>query len=97
MVTVIPLLLTLCSPALNPAGVFSEMLTLVGTGPLPGYVQILYVDVPLTTGPVSLCPSAALTTEAEGHDGREPEAAGAFGLGFGFGLGLELWCVVALC
>src|SRR5579863_1250591 len=48
------------------------MLTLVGSGPLPPYVQISYWDVPPTTGPVSLCPSAAFTTDAEGHAGREP-------------------------
>jgi len=35
-------------------------------------VQISYWDVPLTAGPVLLCPSAAFTTDAEGHAGREP-------------------------
>jgi len=33
-------------------------------------VQILYWDVPLRTGPVVLSPSAAFTTDADGHGGN---------------------------
>jgi hypothetical protein len=69
-----PLLATFCSSVWNPAGVLTEMLTLVGIGPPPAYVQILYTDVPLTTGPVVVSPSAAFTTDADGHGGNALDA-----------------------
>jgi hypothetical protein len=69
---------------------------LVGTTPLPLYVQISKTDVPLTTGPVSVCPSAAFTTAALGHDRRCVEPDGALvteatfvGLFVGLAFGVE--------
>jgi hypothetical protein len=54
-------------------GELTEMATLVLRGPPPPlYVQISSCAVPVTTGPVLLCPSAAFTADTEGHDGREP-------------------------
>jgi hypothetical protein len=41
------------------------------------YVQISKTEVPLTTGPVLFCPSAAFTTAAVGHAGRCVEPDGA--------------------
>ena len=46
---------------------------MVGTTPLPLYVQTSNTDVPLTTGPVSYCPNAAFTTAADGHAFRAVE------------------------
>jgi hypothetical protein len=55
------------SPAAKVAAVSSWNVILVGTMPVPLYMQILAYGVVVATGALFFCPSAASTTDADGQ------------------------------